>query len=75
MRVNNIRPLAWLAVIEKAIRRLAEMPSLGHVRRDLTDQPMLFWPVGRYLIIYRAERRPIEVVRIFSAYRDVPKLL
>ena len=65
----------WLAEIEKAMGRLAEMPNLGHTRRDLTDKPVLFWPVGRYLIIYRADRRPIEVVRVVSAYRDVPRLL
>lgn len=65
----------WLAEIEKALHLLAEMPGLGHTRKDLTSRPVLFWPVGRYLIIYRADRRPIEVVRIVSAYRDVPRLL
>lgn len=65
----------WLAELEKAIHLLAERPNLGHLRKDLTDKRMLFWPVGRYLIIYRADRSPIEVVRIVSAYRDVPRLL
>lgn len=65
----------WLAELEKAMHLLAEMPSLGHTRKDLTRKPLLFWPVGRYLIIYRVGRKPIEVVRIVSAYRDVPRLL
>ena len=65
----------WASEIEKAIQLLAEMPRLGHTRKDLTHRPVLFWPVGRYLIIYRADRQPIEVVRIVSAYRDVPRLL
>lgn len=65
----------WLATMHKEIRRLAEMPGLGHTRKDLTDKPVLFWPVGRYLIIYRADRLPIEIVRALSAYQDVPKLL
>ncbi len=55
--------------------RLAEMPNLGHTRKDLTDKPVLFWPVGRYLIVYRGDRQPIEVARVLSAYRDIPKLL
>ena len=54
---------------------LAEMPAIGHTREDLTDKPVRFWPVGRYLIIYRPERRPIEIVRLVSAYRDVTALL
>lgn len=65
----------WLAKLEKATHLLAEMPTIGHTRKDLTDKSVLFWPVGRYLIIYRADRRPIEVVRVLSAYRDVSGLL
>jgi plasmid stabilization system protein ParE len=65
----------WLAEVDKAVHLLAERPNLGHTRKDLTDKKVLFWPVGRYLIIYRADRRPIEVVRIVSGYRDVPRLL
>lgn len=65
----------WLAKLEKAVRLLADMPKIGHTRTDLTDKAVLFWPVGRYLIIYRADRRPIEVVRVLSAYRDVSRLL
>jgi antitoxin ParD1/3/4 len=65
----------WLAKMHQEVRRLAEMPSLGHSRKDLTDKPVLFWPVGRYLIIYQADRRPIEIVRVLSAYRDIPRLL
>ena len=65
----------WLAELEKAIHLLAERPNLGHTRKDLTAKKVLFWPVGRYLIVYRADRRPIEVIRVVSAYRDVPRLL
>ncbi len=65
----------WLTKLEKATQTVADMPGIGHTRKDLTDKPVLFWPVGRYLIIYRADRRPIEVVRVLSAYRDVSRLL
>ena len=65
----------WLAKLEKAINMLAEMPGIGHTRKDLTNKPVLFYPVGRYLIIYRADRQPIEVIRVLSAYRDVSRLL
>ncbi len=64
----------WLDKLEKAIHLLASVPTVGHVRKDLTDKPVLFWPVGRYLMIYRADRQPIEIVRVISAYRDVTAL-
>jgi hypothetical protein len=37
---------------------------MGHRREDLTSHPVLFWPVGAYLAIYRAERHPIEIVAV-----------
>jgi len=66
----------WLAKLERAMHLLADNPDIGHTRKDLTDKPVLFWPVGRYLTIYRDDRRqPIEVVRVLSAYRDVSGIL
>jgi len=41
---------------------LAQMPRMGHTRGDVTDYPVLFLPVGAYLVIYRADRQPIEIV-------------
>ncbi len=63
-----------VALIEGAIAGLADLPGMGHERRDLTDQDVRFWPVGSYLIIYR-DSKPMEIVRILSAYRDVAALL
>ena len=37
--------------------------------------PVLFWPVGAYLIIYRVERRPIEIVAVTQGSRDIPAFL
>jgi plasmid stabilization system protein ParE len=34
-----------------------------------------FWTVYSYLIIYRAEARPLEIVRVLHASRDIQKLL
>jgi hypothetical protein len=39
-------------------------PRRRHKREDLTPYPVLFWPVGVYLIVYRADRRPIEIVAV-----------
>ena len=64
-----------LVDLRAAIRRLAEMPEIGHLRQDLADEPLRFWPVYSYLIIYRPESRPLEVVRVLSGYRDIAELL
>lgn len=61
--------------IEQALERLADNPQMGHLREDLVTQPLRFWLVHSYLIIYRAETQPLEVVRILSAYRDIHELL
>jgi len=54
---------------------LAEMPGKGHVREDLTDDEVLFWPVYRYLVVYRPGTAPLEVVRVLHGARDVERIL
>jgi toxin ParE1/3/4 len=58
-----------------AFHKLAKMPGMGHSRRDLADEPVRFWPVRSYLIIYRGEKIPIEVVRVLHGARDVQAIL
>jgi plasmid stabilization system protein ParE len=40
-----------------------------------TTYSVLFWLVGSYLIIYRAEHRPVEIVAVTQGSRDVPAFL
>ncbi len=54
---------------------LAKTPGMGHYRSDLVTEPLRFWRVRDYLIIYRSERRPIEIVRVLHGKRDVQALL
>ena len=42
--------------------RIGDNPGIRHTRKDLTDLPLLFWPVGEHLILYRSERNPVEIV-------------
>lgn len=65
--------------IEEEIRsetlRLAELPSLGHRRRDLTTHDLKFHTVRKnYLIVYR-DGDTIEIVRILHGARDVMREL
>ena len=57
--------------IYQACELLAKNPRLGHKRPDLTDEPVLFWPVrGQYLVIYQRATQPLKVARILHAARD-----
>jgi plasmid stabilization system protein ParE len=60
------------ADIYQACELLARNPRLGHKRPDLTNEPVLFWPVrGRYLMIYQRATQPLKIARILHAARDV----
>jgi plasmid stabilization system protein ParE len=48
---------------------------MGHVREDLTDKTFRFWSVYSYLIVYKMDTKSIEIVRVFSGYRDIESLL
>jgi antitoxin ParD1/3/4/toxin ParE1/3/4 len=54
---------------------LAKMPGIGHWRRDLTDEPVKFFSVYSYLIVYRPETKPLQVVGVLHGRRDVERLL
>jgi plasmid stabilization system protein ParE len=41
----------FVARLFAAFEALARHPGRGHIREDLTSLPVLFWPVGNYLII------------------------
>lgn len=56
------------------MHRPAERPGLGHARDDLADETLRVWTVHSYLVIYRPETRPLQVVRVLSGYRDIAAL-
>ncbi|MGA2556890.1 MAG: type II toxin-antitoxin system RelE/ParE family toxin [Verrucomicrobiota bacterium] len=58
-----------------ALGKLARTPGIGHFRRDLAGEPLRFWCVRSYLIIYRSEKRPVEIVRVLYGARDVQAIL
>ena len=61
--------------IKQAMRFLGSTPEAGHLRQDLTDAPVKFWPVFSYLIVYDPAKRPIEIVRVLHGARDIPSIL
>ena len=62
--------------LERAFRLLAEFPRKGHQRADVkVSEPLLFWPAGSYIVIYRPAPRPVLIVRILHGARDLDALL
>ncbi len=66
----------FLEAVEKAYKRLAEMPGLG-VLRDYGNPAlsgMRVWPVPKfpkYLIFYRATDTELEILRVLHGARDL----
>ncbi len=57
---------------------LAKSPMSGQVRKELTSRPVRFWTVQRfpnYLIVYRPDARPLQIIRILHGMRDPNRLL
>jgi plasmid stabilization system protein ParE len=73
---DNIRAAGRLAErMEAAFRLLARFPQTGHKRVDVdTSEPVLFWPVGSYVVAYRPEPRPLVILRILHGARDLGAL-
>ena len=63
------------SVIRDKIVFLAGNSESGHWRKDLTDAPVKFFSVYSYLIVYRPDKKPLEVVAILHGNRDVEPLL
>lgn len=58
-----------------AISTILTFPGMGHRRADLRDDTLRVWPVFSYLIIYRAQAEPLEIVRVVSGYQDIAALV
>jgi toxin ParE1/3/4 len=63
------------AVIREKILFLAQSPGAGHSRKDLTIEAVKFFPVYSYLIVYRPETKPLQVVCILHGRRNVGEVL
>ena len=64
--------------IRSACAMLAEAPLKGHQRQDITSLPVYFWTIPRYpnyMIVYRADSKPLEIIRVLHGRRYLQRLL
>lgn len=65
----------WIDKLYDAFGALAQNPDMGRTRKDFTDLAILFWPVGMYLILYRALPEELEIIAVTQDNRDLPSFL
>ncbi len=68
-------PAASLDALESATLTLAKNPGVGHPREELADRRHFFFAVCSYLLVYRRETKPLQIVRVLHAARDVQAML
>jgi plasmid stabilization system protein ParE len=64
--------------IVASCRRLARHPLMGTKRQDITLLPVRFWTVTKfpnYVIVYRPETIPLQVVAVLHGRRNIKAVL
>jgi toxin ParE1/3/4 len=64
---------AFIDPVDRKVRSLARRPHMGRAREELAEGLRSF-PVGRYIIFYRAVPKGIEIVRVLHGARDLPTI-
>lgn len=58
-----------------AFVRLAHEPGMGHHRKDLADCRHRFWNVYSYVIVYRWDTSPLQIIAVVHGARHLDALL
>jgi len=64
-----------LDALDNAMHKLARNPGIGHWREELTGKKHRFFLVYSYLIVYRHQTKPLQIIRVLHAARDLQSLL
>jgi plasmid stabilization system protein ParE len=75
IEANVQRAISVLKDFRDAFRMLGDNPGMGHYREDLLDRRYKFWAVHSYVIAYRWETTPIQIIAIVHGARDLDAFL
>jgi hypothetical protein len=75
LKTISTRQIAGSTNCFNAFEAIGLTPGIGHSREDLTSHHVLFFPVGAYVIIYRAINQMVEIVAVTQGARDIPSFL
>lgn len=59
---------------DRAFAKLARLPGIGHRHSAFQDKSLRVWRVYSWLVIYKPDTTPIEVVRILHGARHLPDI-
>ena len=62
-----------IANIRSEFQKLADMPGMGHARPELAEAYRV-WNIYSYLIVYRPETQPIQIIRVVSGFRNLQRM-
>jgi plasmid stabilization system protein ParE len=71
-------PTAWKWRSSPRVAVLAKHPLMGSKRQDITPRPLRFWTITKfpsYVIVYRPETVPLQVVAVLHGQRDLKEVL
>ena len=68
------RAVEFIQEIRKGIRRIGKNPLLYRLRPEIGDEARLAI-VGRYVILFRIQRKIVRIERVVFGGRDLPSLL
>jgi antitoxin ParD1/3/4 len=54
---------------------LGQMPGQGHTRKDLTNRPVLFFPLYSFLVVYQPDVEPIRIMAVLRGRRNIKRIL
>jgi toxin ParE1/3/4 len=60
-----------LGEIRSGLQFIAANPGAGHSREDLTDEPVKFWPIFSYLVVYDPAMKPVGIARVLHGSQDL----
>jgi toxin ParE1/3/4 len=72
---NPIRAESFLSELEISCLELATMANAFQVVGTRNGHTIRRRPHGNYVIVYRADRQQVDILRIFHAARDYRKIL
>ncbi|MDB5292833.1 MAG: hypothetical protein JWL69_4074 [Phycisphaerales bacterium] len=59
------------AKLRRELKRLADFPGIGHLKLEANDDTLRFWSVYSYVIVYRENTNPLEILRVIHGARDI----
>lgn len=72
---DNIRSDALEDEMHATMQRVGEIPGIGHLRDDLADEPLRFFGLHKFLIVFRPDTGPVQRVRVLHGASDVQAIL